>query len=191
MCFNVFPRCKSLLHFVAEDKDMPDKENHLQEIFTRANSGKFNEGQPLNIPIFRDIEGKTPIDICLDAKTLNLNLADLLFLQTKDYPLLHSSYLLYSAVVRAIEHELPSIGQYLDARLVESNELRVDPEFSHLCIKDEQIILKETLSFSEFSIWENKSVIKDRLFTTDGFVRSLSLCYFDIPNINDRSAKSN
>lgn len=94
-------------------------------------------------------------------------------------------------MVRAIENELPSIGQYLDARLVESNELRVDPEFSHLCIKEEHTILQETLSFSEFSIWENKALIKDRLFTTDGFVRSLRLCYFDIPNINDRSTKSN
>lgn len=94
MCFNVFPRCKSLLHLITEDKLMSDKESHLREIFARANSGRLNDGQGLNIPIFRDTEGKTPIDICLDAKTLNLNLADLLFNETKHYPLLHSSYLL-------------------------------------------------------------------------------------------------
>jgi len=29
------------------------------------------------------------------------------------------------------------------------------------------------------------------MFTKDGFVRPLSLCYFDIPSINDRSSKSN
>lgn len=29
------------------------------------------------------------------------------------------------------------------------------------------------------------------MFTKDGFVRPLSLCYFDIPSINDRSIKSN
>jgi hypothetical protein len=29
------------------------------------------------------------------------------------------------------------------------------------------------------------------MFTADAFVRPLSLCYFDIPSINDRSLKSN
>jgi hypothetical protein len=43
-------------------------------------------------------------------------------------------------VVQAIEHELSSIGEYMDARLIESNELRNDREFSLLCIKDEQTI---------------------------------------------------
>ena len=105
--------------------------------------------------------------------------------------MLHSSYLLYSAVVRAIEHALPSIGQYLDARLVESKELSSDLEFLHLCIKDEKYVLDQTVSFSEFSIWENKAMIRDKLFTANGFVRPLSLSYFDIPSINDRSVKSN
>lgn len=66
------------------------------------------------------------MDICLDVETLNLSIADLLFTLIKDYPLLHSSFLLYEAVVKAIEHELPSIGDYLDARLIESTDLRSD-----------------------------------------------------------------
>lgn len=82
MCFNVFPGCKSLLHFIAEDKLIPEKESHLREIFDRANKDHFNDGHRLTIPIFRDLNGMTPLDICLEAKTLNLSLADFLFRQT-------------------------------------------------------------------------------------------------------------
>ena len=60
-----------------------------------AHEGKYNKGRKLFVPIFRDEEGKTPLDICLDPKIMNLNLADLLFTHIKDYPLFHSSFLLY------------------------------------------------------------------------------------------------
>jgi len=54
MCFNVFPRCKSILHFLTENKALFNKEKHLREIFAQANLGKFNKGQRLTIPILRD-----------------------------------------------------------------------------------------------------------------------------------------
>jgi hypothetical protein len=95
MCFNIFPRCKSILHFLTENKALSNKEKHFKKIFESVNSGKFNKGQRLTIPIFRDNEGNTPLDICLDDQTLNLCLADLFFTEMKDYPLLHSSFLLY------------------------------------------------------------------------------------------------
>ena len=43
------------------------------------------------------------------------------------------------------------------------------------------------LSYREFSIYENKDTIRNEMFIADAFVETLSLCYFDIPSINDRS----
>jgi hypothetical protein len=79
----------------------------------------------------------------------------------------------------------------MDARLVESAELQSDDAFLHVCLKDTKTILNETLSFREFSICENKDSIRKEIFTSEGSTRPLSLCYFDIPSINDRSIKSN
>ena len=53
------------------------------------------EEQGIQIPMFRDFNGETPIDSCLsleDKDTMNKRLAGLLFDKTKDYPLLHSSH---------------------------------------------------------------------------------------------------
>ena len=58
-------------------------------------------------------------------------------------------------------------------------------------MKETETILNETLSFREFSICENKDSIRNEMFTSEGSARPLSLCYFDIPSINDRSIKSN
>jgi hypothetical protein len=45
----------------------------------------------------------TPLDYCLDEANTNINFATLIFEQTKDYPLLHSSNLLQKAVCKAIK----------------------------------------------------------------------------------------
>ena len=42
------------------------------------------------------------------------------------------------------------------------------------------------------SIWENKKQVKEIMFDDNkSFLQQLNLCFFDIPNINDQSEKSN
>ena len=49
----------------------------------------------------------------------------------------------------------------------------------------------QSVGWAEFSIWEKPSDIKKTMFNERGYKKKLKLCYFDIPNINDRSKESN
>ena len=103
MCFNVFPRIKSVFHRLAENQHVCDL-NVLQILFDQAKKGnpKFG-GKQVTLPIFQDEEGETPMDACLNEnKTFNAKLVGFLFANTKDYPILHSSHILQPAVCKAI-----------------------------------------------------------------------------------------
>ena len=60
----------------------------------------------------------TPMDACLNKteRIYNLKLASVLFKKTQDYPLLHSSYLMQSAVCKAIEARVPEVREYMKQR---------------------------------------------------------------------------
>lgn len=90
----------------------------MKKVFLEANSGNSNDGVPLRIPLIQDQDEKTPLDLCLDEASLNVNFGGMIFDQTKDYPLLHSSYFMNKAVIKAITLNIPGIGDYLDSRLV-------------------------------------------------------------------------
>ena len=109
----------------------------------------FTVGEPLHIPIIKDISGNTSLHIALgmvskktqiwmcnqkqsdsvkgskefnshvDSNSIssNFELASILFDSIKDYPLLHSSPYLLKAIIRAVEIDLSTIGDYLDARM--------------------------------------------------------------------------
>jgi hypothetical protein len=123
MCFNVFPKIKSVFHILAINSHVL-KLSVLQQVFDDAASGLLTDGKPVLLPIIMDEDMQTPIDICLrDKKNLNVNLAAFLFKNTKDYPMLHSSHLLRASVCKAIEFAVPGIGDFLDARIVTSEHL--------------------------------------------------------------------
>jgi hypothetical protein len=57
--------------------------------------------------------------------------------EIKDYPLLHSSHLLQSVVCKAIQHNVPCIGEFLDARIIPSSRLESSEKMSSGAIKEE------------------------------------------------------
>jgi len=68
----------------------------------------------VTLPIFKDEDNETPMDACLnEKKTFNSKLVGFLFQNTKDYPLLHSSHLMKSALCQAIKFDVPGIVDYL------------------------------------------------------------------------------
>ena len=92
MCFNVFPRIKSVFHNLAENQHVCNLKV-IQPLFDRAGKGSaMFDGKKVTLPIFQDEEGETPMDACLnEKKTFNAKLVSFLFANTKDYPILHSS----------------------------------------------------------------------------------------------------
>lgn len=91
------------------------------------------------IPILQDKFGNTPLDICLDikqlskheydmfehkdnndvniGKSLNTAIAELIFGHIKGYGIMHSSFCLNHAIIKAIEIKLSNINEYLESRL--------------------------------------------------------------------------
>lgn len=55
--------------------------------------------------------------------SLNSQLAMTIFANIQSYGYLHSSSIIYPAVIEAIKVGLPNIGEYLDNRLVESQHM--------------------------------------------------------------------
>ena len=121
MCFNIFPRIKSVFHHLAENPHVCDL-NVIQRLFDSANKGiEMFGGKKVTLPIFKDDENETPMDACLnDAKTFNSKLVSFLFANTKGYPLLHSSHILQHAVCQAIKMDVTGIADYIEARMITS-----------------------------------------------------------------------
>ena len=66
-------------------------------------------------------------------------MANTIFLNIKDYGFMHSSHTIIEAVIEAIRVELPSIGSYLDSRIVHVPHLfqsMTQPEIRESCIRE-------------------------------------------------------
>ena len=126
MCFNIFPGIKSVFHYLSKHPNVCDI--HLVNgIFDSARRGEVPGlgGRKVTLPIFQDAQGMTPMDACLnkEEKIYNLKLVSVLFRKTMDYPLLHSSYLMRSAVCKAIEASVPEVRDYIAHRWVDAPQL--------------------------------------------------------------------
>ena len=123
MCFNIFPRIKSVFHYLSKNPNVCDI-NLISDIFDSAIQGQVPglDGQKVTIPIFQDAKGYTPMDACLNREKniFNLKLVSVLFKKTMDYPLLHSSYLMQSAICKGIAESVPEVKEYLSHRWIDS-----------------------------------------------------------------------
>ena len=107
----------------------------------------------------------TPMDACLNKEenVFNLKLVSVLFDKTMEYPLLHSSYLMQSAVCRAIEARVPEISEYITNRWKDSPQLKsvewiINQELNP---KKKKKIPGYEYVAQENPIWVNKSKLKE------------------------------
>ena len=92
------------------------------------------------MPILPDMYGSTPLDYALGKakqrvadmlifysseknldlveSTENVAMAEVIFSYLSEYGFMHSSSLVNEAIINAVEISLPSIGAYLDSRLI-------------------------------------------------------------------------
>jgi ankyrin repeat protein len=151
------------LHLLAENFA---KSNQFQSQFAKLFEDTSLKGCRLTIPIIQDIDGLTPLDICLKKSHLNINMAAFLLKSIKDYTQLHSSHLLSRAVCKAITHDVPGIADFLDSRLVHSASFGRGHNGVTVTIKAEleREINNLRIGWGEFSILPNREVVHRDLF---------------------------
>lgn len=192
MCFNIFPRIRSVFHELAENPHVCDLIT-VQRLFDSANKGlEMLNGKKVTLPIFKDAENETPMDACLnEGKTFNAKLVGFLFANTKDYPILHSSHILQNAVCQAIKWDVPGIVDYLQARMIRSPHLATERMVANELLESRKAVANGyQYATEEFPIWVDKAKVANELFDPKGFPKRLRLCFFDIPNISDLSKES-
>ena len=127
MCLCIFPRIKSVFHYLSKNPNVCDIKL-INDIFDTAAAGEVPglDNKPITIPIFPDSKGYTPMDACLNKEKniYNLKLVSVLFKKTMDYPMLHSSHLMQSAICKGIEESVPEVREYLSSRWVDAPQLK-------------------------------------------------------------------
>ena len=91
----------------------------------------------------------------------DVNAADCLLLNIKNYPFLHSGPQLVSGVIKAFNSGCPNLGDFLDARLV------VSPHLDARLLKRAAIrktYEEDTYGTMVADIWQDKVVLKNELF---------------------------
>lgn len=127
-----------------------------------------------------------------------------IFANITSYGYLHSSCIIYPAVIEAIRIGLPNIGEYLDSRLVISqhlpNRTQHDLKRSHLeywhtgdkyCDEedkgDEDKWLCQQYNTVNAQLWEKKTTLESALFKKTGVHKNMIIRYLDVPSLHTRS----
>lgn len=115
-------------------------------------------------------------------------MASAIFENLCDYSFMHSSYFLTESIIKGIEEQLPTIGDYLDSRLQECNHTfadRTQPGF--LDEKSKKSPAMHEYGIIKTEIWTQESNIKDELFDNDKTLMPQKLSYVDIPHLYRRT----
>jgi len=150
--------------------------------------------------------GATPLDICMGINTLrlmdtgifktneeaideikgseNIAMADVIFEHITDYGFMHSSFQITEAVIQGIKLALPSIGDYLNSRLISVNQSFASG--AHRAIKKNRI--RKTPVSGEYgylntSIWAPENEMKKEMFEDSGPLQPMNLVYVDVPHL--------
>jgi hypothetical protein len=107
---NFFPGVRSALHIFMES----GASKMIKLLFESVNNGNKSHSPkvPFTIPIFEDINNRSPLDVAIENE--NPNLADVFLRGIKNYPFMSCGYILASGVIGAFNMELPFLGEFLD-----------------------------------------------------------------------------
>lgn len=109
-------------------------------------------------------------------------MADIIFKSIKEYSYMHSSQVIHQAVIEAVRIGLPSIGEYLESRMIKP----------HHCFESstqyqiKKKVQKQTSSMGVYGllktkVWVKEDEIKDEMFEKQGAMLPMLLLYIDIP----------
>ena len=109
MKYNILPRCNTLQHYFPFI-DITTVSHWLGE-------AKLSP-LPQYMPIIRNFDGKTVLDIAIENQQYNL--IELIFANLKKSPYNHHSRLIYHQIPQAIKMDIKGIGSYLDSRILKT-----------------------------------------------------------------------
>lgn len=104
LVYNIFPLCNTVLHYATM------KNSIVKQIYAYSEV----KGQEFEVPFLMNIEGNSPMHICMDRKEFKT--ADFLFFKLAHSPIDHHGRALVSTLATAIEHGLENVDTYLNSR---------------------------------------------------------------------------
>lgn len=123
--------------------------------------------------------------MALDEINGDQNLANQLMLGIKDYPFMHSGLALVTGVIKAFRLEIPCLGEFLQSRLIMSPHQDAG-SLKRKALKDPHNISDKLSKYCTMIAdpWHCKNALSDILFDPTKFEKTISLVYFDIPQLH-------
>jgi len=120
-------------------------------------------------------------------------MAGILFACTKDYKFLHSAHLCSEAIIRAVEIEVPGMGDFIEGRLKAPTNL---PNLNQKPISNALSIKNHFMSYTDngqrkytkygaavMKVFSGRDEIEDKFFQKKGVTMLMDMLQLDIPYI--------
>jgi len=120
-------------------------------------------------------------------------MAGILFACTKDYKFLHSAHLLSEAIIKAVEFEVPGMGEFIEGRLKAPTNL---PNLNQKPITNALTIKSHFMSYNDsgqrkykkygaavMKVFSGREEIEDKFFQKKGVTMLMDMLQLDIPHI--------
>jgi hypothetical protein len=91
---------------------------------------------------------------------------------------------LVNGILKAFEGNCPTLGEFLDERLVTSPHLDARL-LKRAAIR--KVFTRADYGFMVADIWQDKNVLKSELFMENEFEKRINLKFFDIPKLHEFS----
>ena len=170
LLLNIFPKGNTILHFAY-------KYIGLYKRFYQVITENQVDGEQFEIPFINNFDGLTPLHKCLDNK--NYKSADILLQTLANTPLDSHARAIVEILPELIEQNLQSMKSYLDARLLQTDQIRA--------MKKGALFYKNYIEgyvLDACQLWPDKFDIKRKLFKESPLDQEIKLEFIDLPLIH-------
>ena len=102
----------------------------------------------------------------------------------KDYHFMHCGYQLVKGINRAFSFACPSLGEFLDSRLVTSKHLATE-DLKRKALNKSYTSENDGYITMVADPWQDKKTLCDKLFDPNAFEKDIKLMYLDIPLLHE------
>jgi hypothetical protein len=128
------------------------------------------------IPIIKDIDGKSPFHKCFEKQ--NIKSADILLANLMDEPLDHHGRAIIDAFPQVVANELPSLGQYMNARFLQTKQLEGIRRGKIKMVKGQEY------GIGVAQMWTDVKLLEQQVLTVSPLDQEIKLELLDIPMIH-------
>ena len=174
---SIFPKGNTFMHYNYKNL------NNIRKIYAmvKEENEKNEDKIPFEIPFLQNFKGKSPLHLCIEDN--NYKSADVFLANLAATPLDSHAVSIVDIVPKFIENALPSFGQYLDDRMLQTKQL-IARGFKRGAIKYMEDI---DYAVATCELWPNLEEVDKLLFTKDPRESEIKLEFLDMPKIHSYS----